>query len=187
MPWLCRWSRFSSAAVEKTLALPLLQLVEKSVTFYGPSYLAVTCSAFAFGVQVHGLFWEMTSGCFPYSALLGSTVDTCYVRLRRPCGFHAEKLRSLRSCSFLMVVDIPFVTQRQMLMVQTVWRTIETSQLQYASALLCWSCSLLVVSRRAENCGFHSCISCLVVYMPVVLHDKFGVFSGPCTQVHAHG
>ena len=42
-------------------------------------------------------------------------------------------------------------------------------------------------SRRAENCGFHSCSSCLVVYMPVVVHDKFGVFSGPCTQVHGQG
>ena len=49
-------------------------------------------------------------------------------------------------------------------------------------SLLCWSCSLLVVSRRAENCGFHSCSSCLVVYMPVVVHDKFGVFFGAlCT------
>ena len=50
-------------------------------------------------------------------------------------------------------------------------------------SLLCLSCSLLVVSRRAEN----SCSSCLVVDMPVVVHDKFGVFSGPCTQVHGQG
>ena len=42
-------------------------------------------------------------------------------------------------------------------------------------------------SRRAENCGFHSCSSCLVVYMPVVVHDRFGVFLGPCTQVHGQG
>ena len=54
-------------------------------------------------------------------------------------------------------------------------------------SLLCLSCSLLVVSRRAENCGFHSCSSCLVVYMPVVVHDKFGVFFGPCAQVHGQG
>ena len=54
-------------------------------------------------------------------------------------------------------------------------------------SLLCLSCCLLVVSRRAENCGFHSSSSCLVVYMPVVVHDKVGVFSGPCTQVHGQG
>ena len=69
--------RFSGAAVEKPLALPQLQFVENSVTFYVPSYSAVTCSVFAFEVQDSGLFWEMTSGCFPYSALSGSTLDTC--------------------------------------------------------------------------------------------------------------
>ena len=83
MSLLCESCRFSGAAVEKTLALPQLQLVEKSDSFYGPSYWAVACSVFAFGVQVCGLFWEMTSGCFPYSALCGSTLDTCYVSLRR--------------------------------------------------------------------------------------------------------
>ena len=31
-------------------------------------------------------------------------------------------------------------------------------------------------SRRAENCGFHSCSSCLVVYMPVLVHDKLASF-----------
>ena len=47
------------------------------MTFYVPSYSAVTCSVFAFEVQDSGLFREMTSGCFPYSALSGSTLDTC--------------------------------------------------------------------------------------------------------------
>ena len=51
--------RFSGAAVEKPLALPQLQLVEKSVTFYVPSYSAVTCSVFAFEVQDSGHFWEI--------------------------------------------------------------------------------------------------------------------------------
>ena len=62
---------------EKPLSLPQLQLVEKSVTFSDPLYLTVICSVFAFEVQDSGLFWEMTSGCFPYSALFGSTLDTC--------------------------------------------------------------------------------------------------------------
>ena len=54
--------RFSGAAVEKTLALPQLQLAGKSVPCYVPLYLAVTRSVFAFGVQDFGLFWVMTSG-----------------------------------------------------------------------------------------------------------------------------
>ena len=39
------------------------------------------------------------------------------------------------------VVDIPLVTQRQILMVQSVWRTIVTSQLQYASDRRCPCCA----------------------------------------------
>ena len=41
-----------------------------------------------------------------------------------------------------------------------------------SSADTCRSCSLQVVVRRAENCRFHSCSSCLVVDMPVVAHDR---------------
>ena len=26
----------------------------------------------------HGILWEISSGCFQYAALLGSTVDTCF-------------------------------------------------------------------------------------------------------------
>ena len=46
----------SGAAVEKPLALPQLQLVEKSVAFSDPLFLTVTCSVFvfAFGEQVYG-------------------------------------------------------------------------------------------------------------------------------------
>ena len=62
MSLLCGSCRLSGAAVEKTLALPQLQLVEISDSFYDPSYLAVICSSFAFGVQDSGLFWVMTSG-----------------------------------------------------------------------------------------------------------------------------
>ena len=51
--------------MEKTLALPQLQLVEKSDAFYVSTYLAVTCSVFAFGVQDSGLFWVMISGNVP--------------------------------------------------------------------------------------------------------------------------
>ena len=59
--------------------------------FYEPLYMTVTCSEFTFGVQDYGLFWEMTSGCFPYPAPVGSTLDTCYVSLRRLFGFRMQK------------------------------------------------------------------------------------------------
>ena len=44
--------------------------------FYGPLYLAV-CSVLLPEGCVRGCFWETTSGWFPYSSLVGSTVDTC--------------------------------------------------------------------------------------------------------------
>ena len=46
-----RACRFSGAAVEMSLALPQLQLAEKSDSSNDPSYLTVTCSVFAWGVQ----------------------------------------------------------------------------------------------------------------------------------------
>ena len=68
MSLLCGSCRFSGAAVEKTLALPQLQLVEKSDSFYDPSNLAVTCLVFARGVQDYGLLWEKTSRYAVFSA-----------------------------------------------------------------------------------------------------------------------
>ena len=109
----------------------------------------------------------MTSGCFPFSALLGSTVDTCYVRLRRLFGFHTAG-----NCGVSTVA----VSRRSWTFPSLRRGRSSWSRLFGGVSLLCLSCSLLVVSRRAENCGFHSCSSCLVVYMPVVVHDKFGVF-----------
>ena len=70
------------------------------------SYLAGTCSACAGGVQDHGLFWEMTSGCFPYPAPVGSTLDSCYVSLRRLFGFRLQKTVESPQLQFFMVVDI---------------------------------------------------------------------------------
>ena len=53
-------------------------------------------------------------------------------------------------------------------------------------SLLCLSCSLLVVSGRAETVV--SKVAVLVHrFHAVVVHDKFGVFLGPCTQVHGQG
>ena len=102
-----RACRFSGAAVEMSLALPQLQLAEKSDSFYDPSHLAVTCSVFASGVQdsgllgdgfryvpvfsacwfntgfvsasVYGGFWKNFSRLRPsyFSEMLGSTADSC--------------------------------------------------------------------------------------------------------------
>ena len=69
----------------------------RSRYFYDPLYLAVTCSAFACGVQDYGLFWKMTSGRFLFSILLGSTVDTCCVSLRRLSAW-TSSLSSLSWC-----------------------------------------------------------------------------------------
>ena len=50
------------------------------VFFYGSLYLAVTCTVF--GVRrwstSYGIFWKISSDCFPYATLLGSTADTCF-------------------------------------------------------------------------------------------------------------
>ena len=76
--------------MEKTLALPQLQLVEKSVTFSVPLYLTVTCTV-------------------PYSVLLGSTVDT---HLASVYEAFLASTQVLRSCSSSSVVDILLVPQR---------------------------------------------------------------------------
>ena len=52
--------------------------VERGHYFYGPLYLAVTCSVFAGEAQDSGFILEMTSEVVSaFSTLHGSTVDTC--------------------------------------------------------------------------------------------------------------
>ena len=46
---------------------------------FDPLYLTVTCS------EVLPFFWKLTSGWFPYSALLGWTVDTCVRQSTSSC------------------------------------------------------------------------------------------------------
>ena len=103
--------RFSGAAVEKTLALPQLQLFEKSVTFYVSMYLAVTCSVFAFGVQASGLFLVMTSGNVPvFSAeLVQHWIHVCVWRLWKIFTFFLRQggpriPKSLFSLSVVLVL-----------------------------------------------------------------------------------
>ena len=92
------------------------------VFFLRSLYLTVICSEFARGVHDYGFSWETTSGCIPCSAPVGSTLDT-YLRLfLESCGSDCRKVRSLRSCSSFMVVNIPFVPQGEIPMVQSVGR-----------------------------------------------------------------
>ena len=66
----------------------------------------------------------MPSGRIPFSILLGSTVDACHVSLRR-------LVQTAENCEFsavagsLLVVDIPFVPQWQISMVQSIQQIIE--------------------------------------------------------------
>ena len=64
-----RACRFSGTAVEMSLALPQLQLAEKTVSFYDPLYLAVTCSVSP-GEYKSWIFWEMSSGINPVFSTL---------------------------------------------------------------------------------------------------------------------
>ena len=73
---------------------------------------------------------------------------------------------------FIMVVVIPVISQRQIPMVLVTKeilllldKVIDVPVVQVVQLPMWWS-------RRAENCGFHSCSSCLVVDMPVVAHDR---------------
>ena len=141
--------RFSGAAVEKPLALPQLQLVEKSVV---------------------GLFWVMTSGNVPvfsafwfYTGYMSTSVYGGLVSLvPRSCrqrqlvllvsthfalcfllcsqalmshimaGMDQKDFFVAPQLQFVKVVPFPVVSQRPFPMVQPVWPTTEVSQLQFA-------------------------------------------------------
>ena len=141
--------RFSGAAVEKPLALPQLQLVEKSVV---------------------GLFWVMTSGNIPvfsaywfdtgymstsvYGGLVSLVPRLCRQRQLvllvsthfAPCfllcsqalmsyimaGMDQKDFLVSPQLQFVKVVPFPVVTQRPFPVVQLVWPTTEVSQLQFA-------------------------------------------------------
>ena len=63
--------------VKTVIDVPVVWVVQVQFFFFSPLYLAVTCSAFDCGEQEYGIFWKMTSGWILYSALVGSTLDTC--------------------------------------------------------------------------------------------------------------
>ena len=68
--------------------------------FYNPSYLAVTCSVFARGVQDYGLFWEKTSRYAVFSASWFNSgyMSTSVLRRRVSCW-----LRCTSRCVPLLV------------------------------------------------------------------------------------
>ena len=89
--------------------------------FYDPT---VSCSEFAIGVQEYGFSGRRILVWFPYSVLLGSTVDTCLASVYEACGLpHCRKRRILRSCSSSKVVDIHFFPQMLFPMVLIVLKT----------------------------------------------------------------
>ena len=118
-----------------------------------------------------------------FSTLLGSTVDTCSASVYdafwknftlsymkgglsdpvvdpRPSDC---KLWSLRSCSFIQVVDISVMAHRQSLMVQTVRQTIDFLQLLYkvVDAPVCKSCRF--PCRGAEACPMVQTVWTIVI------------------------
>ena len=101
-------------------------------------------------------FWKMPSVRIPYSILLGSTVDACYVSLL------SRKLRFLRSCSSFLVVDIPFVLQWQISMVQTIQQIIGIPLSLFVFGGRCPRYAGRAVSQvlpwRRHSCS-HSCSS----------------------------
>ena len=78
---------------------------------------------------------------FPYSVLLGSTVDTCLRQFIEAQSSYCRKLRILRSCSSSSVVDILFVPQRQIPMVLTIQQTTEIPQLPFVFWCRCHCCA----------------------------------------------
>ena len=99
--------------------------------FYGPLYLAVTCSVLLPEECVRRFSWETTSGMFPCSALFGTTVDACsaqstgrfgkkshvfYVNVGLgfiPRGWYCRKLWRCRRRSTFAVVDVAVISKRQ--------------------------------------------------------------------------
>ena len=124
--------------------------------FLRPLYLTATCSEFASGVPDYGFFWgDDVLVYFRIQLLLGSTLDTCLRQYMEAYGSDCRKLRSLRSCSSLLVVDIPFVPQRQTSMVQTILQPMEFLQLQFvfglSTSLLCGRADSHVQSCRRSG------------------------------------
>ena len=58
-----------------------------ALTLSTTSYLAVTCSVFAFRVQDSGLFWVLTPENVPVFSAIGSTLDTCLRQFTVAFGF----------------------------------------------------------------------------------------------------
>ena len=123
-------------------------------------YLTVTCSEFATGVRDYEFFWEMASWFISVFSSCWINTGYMFTSVYGGLWFRLRKLRSLRSCSSFMVVDIPFVTQKPIPMVQR-W-TIVILQLQFALGGRCpW---YAVVQVPVPQLQFFY----VVVYTPVV-------------------
>ena len=93
---------------------------------------AFSCTGdlFALGVQEYGFFWKTTSGMFPVFS--SPWFDSGYMLGVSPRGLLVstlQELRILRSCSSSLAVDIPFVLQKVITMVQSAQQIMEILQL----------------------------------------------------------
>ena len=79
------------------------ECLDFSVTCYASAYGAlvvfyipwtVTCSEFASGVQDYGFSGRWHPGLFPYSAPVGSTLDTCLRQFLEACGSDCKTAES---------------------------------------------------------------------------------------------
>ena len=75
-------------------------------------YLAATCSVLVLPEECcGGFFWEITSGFFPYSALFGSTVDTCVCQSSEAWGLLV--VMHLALCSLLVCCIMAGMDQQE--------------------------------------------------------------------------
>ena len=105
--------------VYRAVDAPVMQVVHFRTSSKAPCIWQslVRCSVFPFGVQGYGIFWEISSECFPCSILFGSTVDTRLASVyeafwknvtRAPSYFSAMLVSTADSCFMRQTTDVGF-------------------------------------------------------------------------------
>ena len=107
-----------------------------------------------------GFFWEMTSYVSVFSSLVRQWIH--FLSVYRGLVSDCRKLRSLRSCSSSLVIDVLFVLQRLISMVQTIqqFKEIPLSPFVLGGRCRCYAGRAVsqVPPWRRHSCS-HSCIS----------------------------
>ena len=187
--------------VQKTIETLMLQVntvidvlvvwvLQVQVFFFSPLYLAVTCSAFACGVQDYGIFWKMASGWIPYSTPVGSTLDTCFRQFTEAFGVLLELPRSSSTLAVCVLAGFAGCDTPRAVLPSTVDVRGDSSgaflgqvivyvdevrggftQVQFVVKVICslLFCLVLLVRQRRKLWIFSSCRSSQVVDFPVVV------------------